>query len=329
MNYGNFGARTSRSGYWLAALFVGLSGIVTNLVDILVLPSIGIGQDVFGGLGPLSTLYASITVTPSLALMWRRMNDVGHSGWWAVAPFAFGIGAYLALSGIFRVRWGEVLGLFLFAMAAVTLVVFVVFSLFPSRYGKRSPTNALLISISAGAALSLLAALAFGLPNIVRFGDEGFSSESFGESDHSRTQGSQGSDLPNAGSKPAGDFSVEIYYMGEEGLDPIHCIRDKLFCAYGLQFTNITDAPRYIPGGSLCVRLDEGHFDLRARVEPPDAYINPGRSGVLISDFFVVAGLQPERIHEYYYGLCGEPESAIAWFPGSAIKVAPYPEDWE
>jgi uncharacterized membrane protein YhaH (DUF805 family) len=156
-NYGNFKGRTSRSGYWLAALFLGLSGFLVNLIDIFALPHIGLGQEVFGGLGPLSTFYWFITVTPGLALMWRRMNDVGHSGWWAATPLGTGLLSYFLLRTLSEDFGGYLFGFFFFSASLVTFVFFFFFSLQNSQYGRRSAKAPVLAAIAAGTALSFIA----------------------------------------------------------------------------------------------------------------------------------------------------------------------------
>ena len=156
-NYANFKGRTSRSSYWLAVLFLGLSGFLVNVIDILVLPSVGIGQEVFGGLGAASTLYVFVAAIPGLALMWRRMNDVGHSGLWAATPVGTGLLSYFLLRALSEDIGGYLLGVFSFSLSLVTAVFFLFFSLQNSQYGRRSAKAPVLAAIAAGTALTFIA----------------------------------------------------------------------------------------------------------------------------------------------------------------------------
>lgn len=64
-NYFNFSGRTSRAGYWWAVLF---NWIISLLLGWL--------------LPPVGTIYGYLALIPGIALCFRRLHDVGKSGWW-------------------------------------------------------------------------------------------------------------------------------------------------------------------------------------------------------------------------------------------------------
>ena len=73
--YVTFSGRASRSEYWYFVLFTILAAFALGLVDGV----LGTGTS-DGGL--LSGLFSLVTLLPSLAVAFRRLHDVGRSGWW-------------------------------------------------------------------------------------------------------------------------------------------------------------------------------------------------------------------------------------------------------
>ena len=83
--YAQFEGRASRSEYWWFYLFTLLATTAADL---------------FGGaFGNLASL---IFLLPSLALMARRLHDVGRSGWWFLIVFT-GIGLFVVLYWLTKV----------------------------------------------------------------------------------------------------------------------------------------------------------------------------------------------------------------------------------
>lgn len=68
--YATFSGRATRSEYWYFVLF--------NTIIFVVL---GFVSESFGGSGSLAGLYGLISFIPGLALIVRRLHDVGKSGW--------------------------------------------------------------------------------------------------------------------------------------------------------------------------------------------------------------------------------------------------------
>lgn len=80
-NYAVFSGRANRSEYWYSILFCTLVGFALGLVEEI------------GGLYPyedeslLANLFNIIILVPSLSVFFRRMHDVGRSGWWYMLIF--------------------------------------------------------------------------------------------------------------------------------------------------------------------------------------------------------------------------------------------------
>jgi uncharacterized membrane protein YhaH (DUF805 family) len=70
-NYATFSGRARRSEYWFAFLFVFLALLAAQIVDLILF-----GTDI--GLFYVVTLLG--TFIPSLAVLWRRLHDIGKSG---------------------------------------------------------------------------------------------------------------------------------------------------------------------------------------------------------------------------------------------------------
>lgn len=88
-NYRNFWGRAEQSEFWLWILFAGTCAVVTELVDMAVfIPHPGVS--------PLNTLVTLALLLPSLAMMVRRLHDIGQSGWWLLLT-PTGIGIFILL----------------------------------------------------------------------------------------------------------------------------------------------------------------------------------------------------------------------------------------
>ena len=74
--YAVFSGRASRSEFWWFSLFCLIGGIVTSVVDIMIL---GYSSE---GYGPVNIIFSVITFLPGLAVGARRLHDINKSGWW-------------------------------------------------------------------------------------------------------------------------------------------------------------------------------------------------------------------------------------------------------
>lgn len=75
-NYATFTGRARRSEYWYFFLFNIIFGIAASILDnVLGLAMEGIGY------GPIYIFYGLAVFIPGLAVLVRRLHDVGKSGW--------------------------------------------------------------------------------------------------------------------------------------------------------------------------------------------------------------------------------------------------------
>jgi len=75
--YATFGGRARRKEYWMFVLFNVIFTIVALIIDsVLGTRSEETGYGLFNG------LYGLAVLLPSLAVLVRRLHDIGKSGWW-------------------------------------------------------------------------------------------------------------------------------------------------------------------------------------------------------------------------------------------------------
>ena len=80
--YAEFSGRSRRKEYWLFVLFNFVISFVLTLID----TTIG-AFSTEAGVGVLSGIYSLAVVIPSLAVLVRRLHDIGKSGWWFLIVF--------------------------------------------------------------------------------------------------------------------------------------------------------------------------------------------------------------------------------------------------
>ena len=103
--YITFSGRASRSEYWYFWLFFLLVSIALTILNTSIYGSLLVvsNETVFAQDGTQSierivtkqyssgwvgTIFGLFVFVPGLAVAWRRIHDIGRSGWWIVAPFA-------------------------------------------------------------------------------------------------------------------------------------------------------------------------------------------------------------------------------------------------
>ena len=74
--YAVFSGRASRSEFWWFALFGVIGGIVTLIIDVMIL---GYSSE---DSGPLNIIFTIITFLPYISVGSRRLHDIDKSGWW-------------------------------------------------------------------------------------------------------------------------------------------------------------------------------------------------------------------------------------------------------
>ena len=75
--YATFSGRARRKEYWMFVLFNIIFSIVATILDGV----IGT-RDPDTGYGIINGLYSLAVLLPSLAVVVRRLHDIGKSGWW-------------------------------------------------------------------------------------------------------------------------------------------------------------------------------------------------------------------------------------------------------
>jgi uncharacterized membrane protein YhaH (DUF805 family) len=84
-NYATFRGRARRKEYWMFTLFHAIILIV--LAILMGLFSDPYSPESIGVFGYILALYVIATFIPSLAVLVRRLHDMGKSGWWAILNF--------------------------------------------------------------------------------------------------------------------------------------------------------------------------------------------------------------------------------------------------
>lgn len=81
--YVDFSGRARRREFWFFVLFTFLLGIVASILDLL------LGTESFNNdTGLVNTLVGLALLLPTIAVVARRLHDIGRSGWWQVVGLA-------------------------------------------------------------------------------------------------------------------------------------------------------------------------------------------------------------------------------------------------
>lgn len=118
--YLRFSGRARRPEFWWFVLFGMLAAALSSALEV----ALGLGTVEQGG--PVSLAVSLALIAPTMAVSWRRLHDVGRSGWWALAPYGLAAAAgALALAGA-GAPTAEALSGFLglCALAAFALLLF-------------------------------------------------------------------------------------------------------------------------------------------------------------------------------------------------------------
>jgi len=90
--YAVFSGRASRSEYWFFVLFGVLGGIISAIIDTMVL---GYSAEVNG---PINLIFSVALILPSISVAARRLHDLDKSGWWQLLWFTI-------IGGILIIIW--------------------------------------------------------------------------------------------------------------------------------------------------------------------------------------------------------------------------------
>ena len=90
--YAVFSGRASRSEYWFFVLFGLLGGIISVIIDTMIL---GYSAEVNG---PINLIFSVALILPSISVAARRLHDLDKSGWWQLLWFTI-------IGGILIIIW--------------------------------------------------------------------------------------------------------------------------------------------------------------------------------------------------------------------------------
>ncbi|NMM47404.1 DUF805 domain-containing protein [Marinigracilibium pacificum] len=93
-NYANFNGRARRQEYWMYVLFQTIFALVLYGIGI----TLALKFEFFGGFA-LYGLFTLATIIPSIAVLVRRLHDIGKSGWY------YFIGLIPLVGGIILLVW--------------------------------------------------------------------------------------------------------------------------------------------------------------------------------------------------------------------------------
>ena len=74
--YAVFSGRASRSEFWFFVLFGFLGGIISSIIDVMIL-GYPFEED-----GPINLIFTIALMIPSISVAARRLHDINKSGWW-------------------------------------------------------------------------------------------------------------------------------------------------------------------------------------------------------------------------------------------------------
>ena len=99
----SFSGRASRSEYWFFFLFIVLWNALAGIIDWQLFTQVveteanGVTSITATSSQPVQSLVGLIVFFPHLAVAWRRMQDTGRSGFYALFPILLMVGAGLVM----------------------------------------------------------------------------------------------------------------------------------------------------------------------------------------------------------------------------------------
>ncbi|MBE6071761.1 MAG: DUF805 domain-containing protein [Clostridium butyricum] len=74
--YATFSGRARRKEYWMYVLFYIIFTVVASIVDLIL-----------GTSNIITGIYGLVFFVPTIAVVVRRLHDIGKSGWWLFVSF--------------------------------------------------------------------------------------------------------------------------------------------------------------------------------------------------------------------------------------------------
>ncbi len=113
--YFDFKGRARRKEFWMFFLFNSIFLIIATILDnVLGILVINFTKKSFG---PLYLIYYLVTLIPYLAVIVRRLHDVGKSGWFLLLPFIFFI-----LGFLFKIYLIDIIAVIIFVIAVILYI---------------------------------------------------------------------------------------------------------------------------------------------------------------------------------------------------------------
>ena len=75
--YADFSGRALRSEFWFFCLFCLLGGVITLIIDVMIL-----GYSIESSFTPMNLIFTVAILIPSFSVTARRLHDINKSGWW-------------------------------------------------------------------------------------------------------------------------------------------------------------------------------------------------------------------------------------------------------
>lgn len=79
-NYAQFTGRAQRTEYWCFYLLLIALYPIVGVLNVALMYAIG--HNVYGGV-----MFFLLMLVPSISVFVRRLDDIGHSGWWVLTAF--------------------------------------------------------------------------------------------------------------------------------------------------------------------------------------------------------------------------------------------------
>lgn len=126
-NYVTFEGRARRKEYWMFVLFNFIVAIILGFFDAILFNAYIIP----GKMGYLGAIYGLFVFLPSLAVIVRRLHDIGRSGWWLagyygmvfVCVILMAVGSIMAIAGNSAGPVLALVGLVVVIIAAIWMLV--------------------------------------------------------------------------------------------------------------------------------------------------------------------------------------------------------------
>lgn len=103
-NYVGFKGRASRREFWTTQIYLFIFALGAALLDLIFSCVFSKGSDYYTSFSFFSTIWSIIILLPSLALLFRRIHDTGHSGWWVLSALI--VDAFTAIVVIICIVFG-------------------------------------------------------------------------------------------------------------------------------------------------------------------------------------------------------------------------------